>query len=701
MMHHTPHPSSNNNDDAFDLSQIFIGREHQLALFNIYLDRWRRLIYDFKSDGDLVAAAPSPNNKIQGLVVLLYGRSGFGKTTLLRKYCDIALQENQNPLLSKITVSKVIDWEFAVEGKRSLFNPPQGKGIDAPEYFKVLCGQLAIALGKEPKEFKEYQKAVTALEETRKKAEGVLEGLRNDDRYDWLRGLAVEAIITAVGTYAPASKAVLDNPSVKKGVDAVAKLTQEQISRVLTKLHDKLGAKLNDYLDSALRLGLALGRDLAKFAKNFPLLIFFDTYEEIDEGDVLLRIIMGAAGLRVGWVIAGRNKLWTGLEQTEYSLDTEYGYKEIVPSDRGMAVDFNAGGVGAFTLSDINELFSQLCKKIQYEPPLPKLTRNGAKRILKVTLGIPLAVKIAAGLYMETADLDTVIEEVEGKRKVVDKMVHRYLIHTRIDQSERAKLYGLALLRRANQPAAVSAALDLTSEEAKTAYPATLSRLQRRYSFIFTEKEEPLLHQEVRHFLRLWLLQHYKEPHIQAINEHLKEAHEVALKKLEELRHYASLEERLQDDEWVGIYLDLAQQQFWIDPIEGMRYLLPFMIAAAIYYRTINEEARRLGQFFVKEMKHPYLSWWRWADKCLILPSNFDPIDEELVSLEQLTELASQHCLTFPSPIPDCRKELEAALWWRLGEAYEVINAYQALKWYEMALAHLGNEIRVPKFRPN
>src|SRR6266571_8657299 len=110
------------------------------------------------------------------------------------------------------------------------------------------------------------------------------------------------------------------------------------------------------------------------------------------------------------------------------------------------------------------DYFALLCKQVPREPPLPAVTEEGAKRILDVTKGVPLAVKIAAGLYTETANLDAVTEKVEGKREIVDQMVRRYLIHAREDERERWKLYGLALLRRANQPAAVTAALGLAPE---------------------------------------------------------------------------------------------------------------------------------------------------------------------------------------------------------------------------------------------
>src|SRR5207248_7521765 len=106
------------------------------------------------------------------------------------------------------------------------------------------------------------------------------------------------------------------------------------------------------------------------------------------------------------------------------------------------------------------------------------------------------------------------------------------------------------------------------------------------------------LHQEVRYFLRLYLLEQREQPDILAINERLKEAHETALNELEKKRDYSSLKERLQDKEWTAIYLDLTEQHFWLDPVEGLRSILFFMIAAAIYQRDSNEEAEQVGAFF-------------------------------------------------------------------------------------------------------
>src|SRR3989440_60890 len=298
MTSHASYEDDGHFSPDFDLGQIFIGPEQQLDLFDLYLNRWKRLMAATPVSGDLVTIAPNPNNKIQGLVVLLYGRGGFGKSTLLKRYHEMATEQD-----ASLTVSKIVDWEFAVEGKRGLFNPALGQQVDAAEYFKLLCGQLTYALGKRTDEFREYQKAVEAVQNARRDARSTLDNLQKDDRYAWLRKIASEEVVAVLRAVIPAANLV---PSIdiiasgaKEGLNQAIKIGADQAKQLYAKLSDRLKEKLDDYLEPALKLGLSLGRDLSNFARNFPLLIFFDTYEEIDEGDPLLRRVMGATGVRV------------------------------------------------------------------------------------------------------------------------------------------------------------------------------------------------------------------------------------------------------------------------------------------------------------------------------------------------------------------------------------------------------------------
>src|SRR6266699_4514538 len=130
--------------ETFDLSDIFIGRDQQLDLFEIYFHRWKELSKKADTNPTFITV-PSPNHKIQGLVVLLYGRGGFGKSTLLKGYRTFVLQENDSPLTSKVFISAIIDWEAVPQSRRSLFNLSPDKEINAQGYFRMLSAQLAGA----------------------------------------------------------------------------------------------------------------------------------------------------------------------------------------------------------------------------------------------------------------------------------------------------------------------------------------------------------------------------------------------------------------------------------------------------------------------------------------------------------------------------------------------------------------------------
>jgi tetratricopeptide (TPR) repeat protein len=113
------------------------------------------------------------------------------------------------------------------------------------------------------------------------------------------------------------------------------------------------------------------------------------------------------------------------------------------------------------------------------------------------------------------------------------------------------------------------------------------------------------------------------------------------------------------------------------------------MIAAAIYRRDINKDAAAVGTFFETQMGRPYHEWWTWATQSLVYLNGRSRSQEELTGLEALVQLAEQRCPSFPPWLPDYRRELEAALWWRLGEAYRDTDDPKTLGWYEKALTRL------------
>jgi tetratricopeptide (TPR) repeat protein len=672
-----------------DISRIFIAREREIDDFTLRLERWYRLANDPNLSDGLRDEWPTPDHKIQGLVVLIYGRGGYGKSTLLRRFEEIA----RDYLDYEFCVGQIINWQTDLSDKeRMLLNPPPGEVVDVETYYKLLRDRLAVSLKKRPDDFKEYQRAVEAVLEACERAEKALKQLsKRDDNYKFLADWGAEAIRIALRI---ATQGVI-NPSdkMKEGLSKVIQLSAAQAAEIRKYLHDKLSTKAGDYLETEERLGRGLGRDLAQMARGRPLLLLFDTYEVADEADELLRMVMGAAGKRVGWIIAGRDNLWG--EQFERSeRKSAVGYKELTESNRSLAINFGERDTGSFSRSEIKEFFEELSRLI---PGLPAVEGDDKlEGLWEVTQGVPLAVSIAAGLYREKRDLAVILEGQVERDKIVKQMVERYLVHTDAHEEDQQALYGLALLRKADQPDKLAAALGLNEKNQDEAYNR-LRYLHRRYGFIFTSGSEPALHEEVRHFMREWLLVQKKlDRRILKISRRLYDLHLARLSELEEELKDKSLRERLEEDRWWSSYLDWLEQQFWLDGNKGAQAALPLMVAAAIYRREGNDEVAGVVSFFDRqgEIVNPYLKRWKWVEASLVYRHNRNPEKKELAGLEELVRLAGQTGITFPAELamPECRAELEAALWWRRAEAYEYQDNQKALEWYERVLTQLRQD---------
>lgn len=685
----------NNFSSDLKLKRIFIGRERERKAFDRILQDWQTLVSHRQPELPVPTMEASPQQRLEGLLILLYGHGGYGKSTLLTHYHKMAVEKAQLPQRTRhLIVSKVVDWEFAIGDFRGLFHSSAQQEPDAALYFEMLSSRIAHALDKQPAEFRRYQQATRDMEETRKQVQQALDELKSSKGFEALGSISGENAMQLIRLVVPRVGQMLDITGFDEQIKAIAgvavQIGTEQIKHAYERLHVRLGARLDASLNPALRLGLALGRDLREFARRGPILFFFDTYEVISEGDRLLRIVMAGAGRRAGWVLAGRDDLWA---DSLRAIGVVYGYRAVAP-DLALRVDFSERGVGPFDIHEIQLYFAELCELACDEgKPLPTITDAEAEAISTATLGVPLAVQIAAGIYWETARVSAIIEGTEGSRnrELVDKMVQRYLLHVGTDLDERARLYGLALARRADQPDASVAALGLTDAQAASGDSTReLRRLHRRYSFIFTEKAQPALHQEVRHFLRLALREgEGRSPEIQAVILRLKTAHEVALAKCEQDGQYPSFKDRIQNEEWVGAYLDLTEQHFWLNPNDGVRYALPLMIAAATYNeRKVASETAEIGKFFEGRLPQPSRDWWQWATESFAEAPAIPPI----VPLHHLAGLIESGRLTFLFPLPGGRNELRALICWNLGKAWQGRDDARSLQSFEEALTLLPDD---------
>jgi tetratricopeptide (TPR) repeat protein len=114
------------------------------------------------------------------------------------------------------------------------------------------------------------------------------------------------------------------------------------------------------------------------------------------------------------------------------------------------------------------------------------------------------------------------------------------------------------------------------------------------------------------------------------------------------------------------------------------------MIAASIYRRDINKEAKQVGAFFAFSLPARNKNRWNWASESLVYLHNRNPLLKVLHDLEELIKLMDQQ-FKLP-PYLNYPEELEAALWVRLGEAYQFSDENRALEWYEKAFTRLRQE---------
>jgi tetratricopeptide (TPR) repeat protein len=676
-------PYSNN----FDLTSIFIARERQIESFNQLLNHWCKY---WKKTGEYeLKATPSLRDKLPGLFVIIYGRGGYGKSTLLNH-----LYSEANDYKGKIKLSKILDWEPVTQGRYAIFNPCFGESVDAQDYFSILWMQLASILEKKPESFKNFQKALKEVEEADQKAASVIKSLQSDDRFIWLRKGVSSAVLSVLREIVPGGKIIINDVTYEKIRDTLGdgiKVGTEQIAILRTKLQEKLGKTLNYYLEPQRYLAYALGRDLTEIAGDQKLLIFFDTYEAIDEVDRFFRLVQMAAGNNVGWVLAGRNNLWSSRDLTNLSLgNNELGYKEIANHELSLAFPLQSGD--EFSIEDIVNYFDQINENIH----VPPLRLEEIKKLLDITRGIPLAVKIAANIYLETMNFEFAVNFSPIKDdEIVDGMVRRYLIHVQSDMEDRSKLYSLAILRVADNPKVIAAAIGIQEDDVINQYDQELRRLQRKYSFIFAEKEKPTLHEDVRYFLRKWLLERRNQPEVQFVNKRIYTSCQQVIINLEERRKYPSIALRFEDSSWTTAYFNLAEHIFWQDPIEGVRIAIPFLFLASTHSRVLCQSMLDIGNFFISSISGREVIWWNAVTKGFSQQTDEKATYEVLEALQLLENDLEIIGNFLPELYISNANEVKAAFYCRLGEAYLDNDNDQSINYYEKAFSLMPNNKKI------
>ena len=683
---------SNMFKTSINLDTILIPRHKQEQEFRKFLLHWKTLLQISILSTTQSDQPPSPHNQIQSPITLLFGNSGLGKSTLLKRYRAIAAEPDYH-----LAVPNTINWQFIDGADSTQFATSSAQLADPLAYFNMMHRKLAEALSKQPEDlkmqlnnFRDYKQAAAVVRKVRERVSHIVGSLHTDERYEpliWLTGPGLQAGIVMLKLI----QWCFEKPWFERDEEQVEKILaryigkttsieKKHLSQLLETLQNNLQEQLDIYLHPEQLLAHALGHDLSTFAQNIPLLFVFDTYERIAGGDIWLRGIMHAAGKHVGWIIAGQGNIWSTREQEGNNFKAIYRYHDIVPADRLLSVDISTAGV--FSAEDILDYFSQLGTQM---PSLKQISQADAKRIFDSTQGIPLIISSVASSYLYEADLNNILESAERN------MAQLYFLHAQDDEEERKKLYGLALLRRVNNPSVVTSVLNLNAQQS---YTQILQQLHDRYHFVSIEQGQPLLHEKVRNILRRWLLSDARATQsFTVVAERVVEAQQSQLQKLELYYNHKSLQDFMEDDEWINTYQDFIEASFWFNPEIGTIHALTFILAATLYRVDIIHEIEQLCEFFIDVIPPLHRNLWLCLIQSLSAETQHATTFKFIDGLEELhQQLAHLTSLPHPSPSSENRMDYEKGLE-HLKRYVSETDRYQEFLIYENRLReNLSNE---------
>ncbi|MCS6910237.1 MAG: tetratricopeptide repeat protein [Anaerolineales bacterium] len=559
----------------------------------------------------------SPRDETLPYIFLLYGDGGMGKTTLAKRFCDIARDEA--PFEGEFQILWM-DWED--ERRRST---ALGVGHDhvRPEtVFDAIC-DVATRAGWGG-DFGAYQRAVKIREEAQKKAAAALEPSDERDEFAEVRKLGAGAIAKMLRQGLP----LIGETGEKLAqmfLEAGIKVGAEEAARLRAALENRLRARLdleqfNLFLYPNEQLAHALAEGLKRVAKRKPLLIVFDTYEIVDRADLWVREIMRAAGPRLMWIISGRNDL---ARSRQFGNEYFKGYSEEFPR-RLIARDMLQ-----LAQQDLREIFADIA-------PHRPLSDAEAEAFSRATRGVPLAIAEAAEMWgkgIALGDIIGGIDEATPRKEVVAKMTARYFLHVR-DETDKIALYALALAR--GDVELVRAMLNLEGDE-------ELRRLERAYASV--HYDETRLHDDAEFFLR----EHLKEPlqrsdaRVKALLQRAVDALQARLKKLQ--ADLPRLEDRCADEDWRKAALDLGEYLFWLDESAAWRHVIPRFVESLAYSRELRrglvEQAQAWARWLSASGKKR-ARLLRATDDTEHTPDELAELLDELTRLERLGYLQGE-----------------------------------------------------------
>ena len=538
------------DDQIFVNNHIFLGRVEEQNEF-------RRVLNEMLHP---------PEEETLPYVILLYGDGGMGKTTLARRFFDIALGEEP---FAGVFQFLWIDWE---DERRHIVGLQTDRNRIAPE---TVLDALHSTVAREgfARHFDKYQKTIKLRREAEKQAAQTLTGVGERNVVGGLASLGAEALGKIVRLTAPivgdtGEKAV--KIVSEYGIKIAADEALNAVDILKTRLRARLKPELYEiYLNPQEQLAHALGEGFKHFTEEGyilsgkPLIITLDTYEIVDHVDLWVRSVMRAGGRGVLWIICGRDNL---TRSRQFGDDYFKGYAEEWPR-RLASYDLRQ-----LALDDVKKYFALAA------PDYP-INKTEAEIISQVTRGIPLAIREAAEMRQQGTAIEEIVSGIDYStpaEEIVGKMTSRYLLHALKNDEDRRALYAMALARgdrdvlRAMLRPDAAANFDLNFR---------LRQLERDYASVHFK--EARLQDEPAFFFREHLKVMRDEDWVKELNRRAADTLRARLKKREEELPRAG--DRCDDEDWANDAIQLTDHLFWLDESEAWRWLVPQFVESQAY----------------------------------------------------------------------------------------------------------------------
>lgn len=501
------------------------------------------------------------SRKPQKHIILVHGEPGMGKSHLLHRFREIALYEE----LFKDKFNTVfIDWE--VERYHSLELRVSQEEIKLEAALRAL--RQALKTFSTSDDFKAYDADIGNINKREKKVLNKLIILGKEDEF-----FAALYKQVGPGLIAKMAKFQLKETKdivkvyeevIKTGIGVSLEQFQKHLERLVSFLRSNLEPdEFQLFINPSEKLANDFATGLRNIASFRPLIIFQDTYDIIESIDPHLRTIIKNSKNRIIWIIASRKNLLSNQR-----IDVDY---EREFTDRIIGLH-----VCSFNPKEANHFLKNYIRG-------RSIDIQTSNMLHQVTLGVPLALQMAADLWAQGVKLDDIVAGMSSNsthEEIVRRMCKNILTYAHSD--DLWALFFLAMQRRRDDTLIQSQVL----RRVKIGFSlnAYLEELTKKYSSVLIYGGEYYLHDSAANFMREYLLSQSMRLGNNYLQQIAKLAMDASCERVEELeKNHVQLRDRFRSDDWKEAILDYVYWSFWHNEKDGWDSFTRYFIAALGY----------------------------------------------------------------------------------------------------------------------